>query len=81
MTALGQRDLPAAADGTIMQASQVSFVTHLRLPIAYFASKRLLLQAGPQLDVEVGNYTPTGGESQSFSRIAGGFAVGGGYAF
>ena len=77
----GTRDLPAATDGTIMQASQVSFVTHVRLPIAYFASKRLLLQAGPQLDLEVGNYTPTGGTSQAFSRIAGGFAVGGGYAF
>jgi hypothetical protein len=77
----GTRDLPAATDGTIMQATELGFVTHVRLPIAYFASKRLLLQAGPQLDIEFGNYTPSGGDSQSFSRIAGGFAVGGGYAF
>jgi hypothetical protein len=77
----GTRNLPTAADGTIMQATELGFVTHVRLPIAYFASKRLLLQAGPQLDIEFGNYTPTGGDSQSFSRIAGGFAVGGGYAF
>jgi hypothetical protein len=77
----GTRDLPTASDGTVMEASQVGFVTHVRLPIAYFASKRLLLQAGPQLDLEVGSYTPTGTGSQSFSRIAGGFAVGGGYAF
>jgi len=77
----GTRDLPTAADGTVMQANQIGFVTHVRLPIAYFASNRLLLQAGPQLDLEVGSYTPNGGDSQSFSRIAGGFAVGGGYAF
>jgi len=77
----GTRDLPTSADGTVMQANQIGFVTHVRLPIAYFASNRLLLQAGPQLDLEVGSYTPNGGDSQSFSRIAGGFAVGGGYAF
>ena len=77
----GTRDLPAATDGTVMQASQVGFVTHVRLPLAYFVSDRLLLQAGPQLDVEAGSYKVMGGDGQSFTRIAGGFAVGVGYAF
>lgn len=77
----GTRDLPAAADGTIMQATQVAFVTQIKLPLAYFVSDRLLLQAGPQLDIEAGGYTPMGGDRVSFTRIAGGFAVGVGYAF
>ncbi|HEY0250376.1 MAG TPA: hypothetical protein VGC41_02575, partial [Kofleriaceae bacterium] len=43
----GTRDLPGTTDGVVMQASQIGFITHVRLPIAYFASARVLLQAGP----------------------------------
>ncbi|HUJ59992.1 MAG TPA: hypothetical protein VLX92_15915 [Kofleriaceae bacterium] len=76
----GNRDT-TMTDGTIAQASELGFVAHLRLPIAYFASRKFLLQAGPQIDFTVGSYTPTGGTSTSFTRIAGGFAVGFGYTF
>jgi hypothetical protein len=76
----GHRNLPLM-DGTIDQASQVGVITRLALPIAYFASPRLLLQAGPQINVTAGSFTPTGGDAQSFTRIAGGFSVGLGYVF
>jgi hypothetical protein len=77
---VGNRNTMVAA-GTLAQASEVAFVTRLQLPIAYFASRRFLLQAGPQLNVQVGSYTPMGADAVSFTRIAGGFAVGVGYAF
>ena len=69
------------ATGTIAQASEFALLTRLQFPIAYFTSRRFLLQAGPQLNVQIGNYTPMGGEAVAFRRIAGGFAVGVGYAF
>jgi hypothetical protein len=76
----GHRNIPLM-DGTVDQASQVGLITRLALPIAYFASPRLLLQAGPQINVTAGSFTPTGGDAQSFTRIAGGFSVGLGYVF
>jgi hypothetical protein len=76
----GHRNIPMGT-GTVDQASQVGFITRLALPIAYFASPRFLLQAGPQINITVGSFTPTGAEAQSFTRIAGGFAVGFGYVF
>jgi hypothetical protein len=76
----GHRDIPMGT-GTVDQASQVGFITRLAMPIAYFASPRFLLQAGPQINITVGSFTPTGGGAQSFTRIAGGFAVGFGYVF
>ena len=76
----GNRDV-TMSDGTIMQAPQVGVLTRVRLPIAYFASRSFLLEAGPEFDVTVGSYTPQGGDSQAFTHIAGGFSVGMGYAF
>jgi hypothetical protein len=76
----GNRNTMVAA-GTLAQATQVAFVTRIQLPIAYFASRRFLLQAGPQLNVQLGSYTPMGGDAVGFTRIAGGFAVGVGYVF
>ena len=76
----GHRNIPMGA-GSVEQASQVGFITRLQLPIAYFASSRFLLQAGPQVNITVGSFTPNGGEAQTFTRIAGGFAVGFGYVF
>jgi hypothetical protein len=67
--------------GMLAEASQAGLITRVQLPIAYFASKRFLLQAGPQLNVILGGVTPNGGESKAFTRVAGGFAVGGGYTF
>jgi hypothetical protein len=76
----GHRNLPMTT-GLVEQASQTGFITRISLPIAYFASSRFLLQAGPQINVTVGSFTPDGGDAQSFTRIAGGFSVGFGYVF
>jgi len=76
----GNRQSPAGT-GMVTEASQVGLITRLQLPVAYFTSHNWVLQAGPQLNVTVGSYTPTGAMSQSFTRIAGGFAVGLGRAF
>ncbi|MCW5807616.1 MAG: hypothetical protein KIT31_34995 [Deltaproteobacteria bacterium] len=77
----GSRRTPVGT-GMLEEATQAGFITRVQLPIAYFASKRLLLQAGPQLNVTVGGYTPSGGgEARAFTRVAGGFSVGAGYTF
>jgi len=67
--------------GMVSRASQVAFLTRIGLPFAYFPSKRVVLQAGPELNISIGNATPDGGEAQSFTTIAGGFGVSAGYAF
>jgi hypothetical protein len=77
---VGHRQTPSGA-GTIDDASQTAAIVRLQLPIAYFASKRVLLEAGPQLNITAGAFTPSGGMAQSFVRTSGGFAVGVGYAF
>jgi hypothetical protein len=77
----GSRKSPTATPGMLVEASQVGFVTRLQLPVAYFTSHNWVLQAGPQINLLVGSYTPTGGMAQSFTRIAGGFAIGLGRAF
>jgi hypothetical protein len=67
--------------GMVAEASQTSLLVRLAMPFAYFPSKRVVLQAGPEINISVGNVTPDGGEAQSFTTIAGGFGVGIGYAF
>ena len=67
--------------GMVAEASQTSLLVRLAMPFAYFPSRRVVLQAGPEIDISVGNVTPDGAESQSFTNIAGGFGVGIGYAF
>jgi hypothetical protein len=67
--------------GMKVSANQTAGLVRLALPIAYFTSKRLLLQAGPELNVLVGTVTPEGGDGQSFTTIAGGFGVSAGYVF
>ncbi|HEU0032152.1 MAG TPA: hypothetical protein VFQ53_16070 [Kofleriaceae bacterium] len=67
--------------GMLATASEVAFLARLALPFAYFPSKRIVLQAGPELNVLVGNATPDGGEAQTFTSVAGGFGVSAGYAF
>ena len=69
------------APGMKASASQTAGLVRLALPIAYFTSKRVLLQAGPELNVLVGTVTPEGAEGQSFTTIAGGFGVSAGYVF
>jgi hypothetical protein len=67
--------------GMVLRASQVAGLVRLALPFAYFPSRRVVLQAGPELDVSIGNVTPDGGEAQSFTSVTGGFGVSAGYAF
>jgi hypothetical protein len=67
--------------GMVAEASQTSLLVRLAMPFAYFPSKRVVLQAGPEINISIGNVTPDGGESQSFTNVAGGFGVGVGYAF
>jgi hypothetical protein len=76
----GNREIPTGAT-TVEEASQVAFTARVSLPIAYFISRSLALHAGPQFNLNVGSYKPSGAESQSFTTIDGGFAVGVAYVF
>jgi len=67
--------------GQLMSASQVSGLVRIGLPFAYFPGTRVVLQAGPELDVSIGRTTPEGGEGQSFTNVSGGFGVSAGYVF
>lgn len=67
--------------GQLMSANQVSGLIRIGLPFAYFPGTRVVLQAGPEIDISVGNVTPDGGEAQSFTNISGGFGVSAGYVF
>jgi hypothetical protein len=67
--------------GMVTQASQVSALVRLAMPFAYFPTRRVVLQAGPELDMIFGTVTPDGGDGQSVTTISGGFGVSAGYAF
>ncbi len=67
--------------GMVSRASQVAGLVRIAMPFAYFPSRRVVLQAGPEINLSIGNVTPDGGESQSFTTVAGGFGVNVGYAF
>jgi hypothetical protein len=67
--------------GMTTSASQVSGLVRIGLPFAYFPSRRIVLQAGPELNISVGSTTPDAGDSQSFVSVTGGFGVSAGYAF
>jgi hypothetical protein len=67
--------------GQLMSASQVSGLVRIALPFAYFPGTRVVLQAGPEVDISIGRVTPEGGEGESFMTIAGGFGVSAGYVF
>jgi hypothetical protein len=69
------------APGMTTSASQVSGLVRIGIPFAYFPSRRIVLQAGPELDISVGSTSPDVGDSQSFVSVTGGFGVSAGYAF
>lgn len=72
----------AATPGTVLELSQTAFLARVAFPIAYFTSRRFLLQAGPEIDISLGSFKADGSEeSTSFTTIAGGFSVGFGYVF
>jgi hypothetical protein len=71
----------AMTGGQLMSASQASGLLRIGLPIAYFAGPRIVLQAGPELDIRAGSVFPEGAKAQVFTTISGGFGVSGGYVF
>lgn len=77
----GTREVDAGG-GMVTEFSQVAFLTRIGLPFAYFPSKRVVLQAGPEINVSIGSFKADGAsEGTSFTTVAGGFAVGVGYVF
>ncbi len=77
----GNRELDSGVGGIVLEAKQTAFLTRIMLPFAYFPSRRVVLQAGPEIDLTFGSFKPDGGDSTSFTSVAGGFSVGVGYAF
>jgi hypothetical protein len=67
--------------GMVVRSSQIAGRVRIAIPFAYFPSKRIVIQAGPELNITAGNATPEGGEAESFTTVAGGFGVGAGYTF
>jgi hypothetical protein len=76
----GNHNVPLM-NGLNEQDNEVGVIARLQLPIAYFTSRRFMIQAGPQLDFTAGNITPMGKDAQTFTQLAGGFAIGAGYLF
>ncbi len=76
----GSRTTPTP-NGGLVESPQTGVVTRAQLAFAYFASRRLLLQAGPQMNVTLSWFTPPGGSAQQHTRVAAGFAIGLGYVF
>jgi hypothetical protein len=64
-----------------LSESSKAFLMRFQLPFAYFASDHVVLQAGPELDVQLGSTSSDGSESTGFKTIVGGFAIAVGYAF
>jgi hypothetical protein len=71
-----------AVPGMVTELDQTALLLRVGIPFAYFPSKRIVLQAGPEMNISLGSVTPkSGGASSSFTSIASGFSVGAGYAF
>lgn len=78
----GTREIEDPTSGTIAELNQTAFLTRISFPIAYFASKRFFMQAGPEVNISVGSYKADGAtEGISFTTVAGGLSVGVGYVF
>ena len=77
----GSREIDSGM-GSVAKLSQTAFLARIGLPFAYFPSKRVVLQAGPEFNIEIGSFKADGAsEGTSFTTIAGGFAVAVGYVF
>ena len=76
----GNRSIPLTMT-TVEQASQIAGLVRVGLPIGYFIGKRFVLEAGPQIVMTAGRYTPSNAEARSFTQVAGGFSLGFGYVF
>jgi hypothetical protein len=79
---VSKREIPmAGAPNIVEEVDQIAGVARIRMPLAYFVSRRWVLEAGPQINVSVGTYQPGGQERRTFVQIAGGFSIGAGVAF
>jgi len=67
--------------GMSTSISQFSGLFRIGVPFAFFPSNRIVLQAGPELNLLVGATSPDVGESQSFVTVSAGFGVSAGYVF
>lgn len=67
--------------GMVASAAQAGALVRIAMPFAYFPGTRIVLAAGPELDIVAGAVTPDGGESQSFVNVSGGFGLNAGYVF
>ena len=67
--------------GTSTSANQLAGIVRLALPFAYFPSRRIVLQAGPELNLTLGTTSPDGADSETFVTISGGFGLSAGYVF
>jgi hypothetical protein len=77
----GSREIDSGM-GTVAKLSQTAFLARIGLPFAYFPSKRVVLQAGPEFNIEIGSFKADGAsEGTSFTTVAGGFGVAVGYVF
>jgi hypothetical protein len=77
----GTREIDSGT-GTITELNQTAFLVRIGLPLAYFASKRFFLQAGPEINISIGSFKADGADDGiSFTTVSGGLAVGVGYVF
>jgi hypothetical protein len=65
----------------VMETNQTAFLIRLQLPLAYYASQHIVLQAGPELDLSLGSVDQPSRGAKSFTTLASGFSVGLGYVF
>jgi len=79
---LGTQEIDSGG-GMVTELSQTAVLVRIGMPFAYFPSRRVVLQAGPELNISLGNVKPKegGGDSVSYTSVAGGFGVGVGYVF
>jgi len=76
------REIPMAGNPALVEeVPQIAGVARVRVPLAYFASSRFVLEAGPQLNISVGTYQPMGAARRTYTQISGGFSIGIGTAF
>ncbi len=68
--------------GIVVKENETAFLVRIKFPFAYFPTRRVVLQAGPEIDMLFGSFKPDGGgDSTGFTQISGGFGIGMGYAF
>ncbi|MCX5747663.1 MAG: hypothetical protein NT062_34800 [Proteobacteria bacterium] len=79
---VGSQQVDTGLGGLVVKSSTTAFLTRIAIPFAYFAGRRVVIQAGPEFDISLSNVKRAGGGySQSYTSVTGGFSVGAGYTF